>query len=103
LTISASTSGACAENPQVQPTLTSGDLFTPSFKALFVLFILAVVLESGLAVIFNWKQFFTTFDTKATKPLVAILVACLLVMAPQLSQKLGDRTTSKQVRSLTSS
>jgi hypothetical protein len=84
VTIALSSSGACAENQQMQPTLTTGDLFSPSFKALFVLFILAVILESGLAIIFNWKLFFTIFDTRATKPLVAILVACLFVFMYKL-------------------
>jgi hypothetical protein len=84
VTFALSSSGACAENQQVQPTLTSGDLFSPSFKALFVLFILAVILESGLAIIFNWKLFFTIFDTRATKPLVAILVACIFVFLYKL-------------------
>jgi hypothetical protein len=84
VTIALSPSVACAENQQVQPTLTTGDLFSPSFKALFVLFILAVILESGLAIIFNWKLFFTVFDTKATKPLIAILVACLFVFSYKL-------------------
>jgi hypothetical protein len=68
-----------AQDQQSQPVLASGDLFTPSFKALFVLFILAVIIESGLAVIFNWKPFVSTFDTKATKPIIAVLVACAFV------------------------
>jgi hypothetical protein len=84
ITIALSSSGACAENQQMQPTLATGDLYSPSFKALFVLFILAVILESGLAVIFNWKLFFTIFDPKATKPLVAILVASLFVFMYKL-------------------
>jgi hypothetical protein len=74
-TIALPSSGACADTDQTQQVLASKDLFTPSFKALFLLFILAVILESGLAIIFNWKLFFTVFDSKATKPLVAILAA----------------------------
>jgi hypothetical protein len=84
VTIALCSSGACAENQQMQPILANGDLFTSSFKALFVLFILAVILESGLAIIFNWKLFFTIFDTRATKPLVAIVVASVFVFAYKL-------------------
>jgi hypothetical protein len=39
------------------PTLTSNSIYTQSFKALFVLFIIATILESGLAVLFNWRPF----------------------------------------------
>jgi hypothetical protein len=83
-TFALSVSEASAQDQQVQPALASGDLFTPSFKALFVLFILAVLLESGLAVIFNWKLFQTTFDTKATKPIIAVIVACVFVFSYRL-------------------
>jgi hypothetical protein len=70
-------STSCAQ--EIQPTLSSGDVFTPSFKALFVLFILAVILESGLAIIFDWKLFVSTLDTKAAKPIIAVLVATVFV------------------------
>jgi hypothetical protein len=75
---------ACAEDQAVQHTLASSDVFTPSFRALFVLFILAVILESGLAVIFNWKLFTTTFDTRATQPIIAVVVACIFVFSYRL-------------------
>jgi hypothetical protein len=70
---------ASAEQATTQPTLVTGDVFMPSFKAVFELFILAVILESALAVVFNWKLFVTTLDTKATKPIIAVAVASLFV------------------------
>src|SRR6266542_2275670 len=45
------------------------------FKAIFLLFLLAAVLESALAVIFNWRPFVETFNARAVRPLVSFLVA----------------------------
>ena len=35
----------------------SGAVYEQSARALFFLFVLAVILESGLAILFNWKPF----------------------------------------------
>lgn len=49
------------------------------FKALFLLFILALVLESGLALLFNWRPFVETFNARATKPVVSLIFAYIFV------------------------
>lgn len=82
--LAVTTPGIRAQDAQTQPTLTAHDVYTLSFQALFTLFILAVLLESGLAIIFNWKLFVSTFDAKATKPLIAAIVASLFVFLYQL-------------------
>jgi hypothetical protein len=61
------------------PTLANGEMYEKSFKALFVLFIIATVLESGLAVLFNWRPFLEKFDSRGVKTLVSVLVAYVFV------------------------
>lgn len=68
-----------AEKPKEPPTLTSPGVYEPSFKALFVVFLLAVLLESGLAIVFNWRPFVTYFDGRAVKPVVSFLISFVLV------------------------
>jgi hypothetical protein len=62
------------------PVLSTGDTYAPSFKALFELFIVAVLLESGLALVFNWKPFLTVFDPKAVNAIVSFAFATVFVM-----------------------
>lgn len=57
----------------------SGPLYEASFRILFKLFIVAAVLEQALALLFNWKLFREYLDERATKPLVAFIVAAFLV------------------------
>ena len=66
---------------QEPPTLTSPELYDKSFKALFVLFILATLLESGLAVVFNWRPFIQYFDGRGVKTLVSLAFAWFFVGA----------------------
>ena len=54
------------------------------FQAIFLLFMLAVVLESALAVLFNWRPFVETFNARAVRPLVAFVVAYSFVTSFQL-------------------
>jgi hypothetical protein len=61
------------------PTLDSAKLYDASFKALFVLFILAVLVESGLALLFRWRPFLDYFDSRSMNSLVAFLFSLLLV------------------------
>lgn len=49
-----------------------GNVYGGSAKALFALFAIAIVLESGLALIFTWRPFLTTFNSRAVKPLVSL-------------------------------
>jgi hypothetical protein len=53
------------------PTLADSDLYNTSFKALFVLFILAVLVENGLALIFRWRPFLDYFDSRTVNALFA--------------------------------
>jgi hypothetical protein len=61
------------------PDLTSEDIYIASFKAIFVLFIIAILLESGLAVIFNWRPFIEIFDTRGVKTIIAFALAYFFV------------------------
>jgi hypothetical protein len=53
--------------------------YQESFKAIFLLLVLAVVLESALAVIFNWRPFVETFNARAVRPLFSFVVALVFV------------------------
>lgn len=55
------------------PTLDSAKLYDASFKALFMLFILAVLVESGLALVFRWRPFLDYFDSRSMNSLMAFL------------------------------
>ena len=63
----------------LEPALTSDDIYAPSFKALFILFIIATILESGLAVVFNWRPFIQLFDGRGVKTIISILFAWFFV------------------------
>lgn len=67
-------------NAEAQPpTLTSAELYSQSFKVLFVLFIIAVILESGLSVIFNWRPFIQLFDSRGMKTIISVGFALFFV------------------------
>lgn len=57
----------------------SGAVYDQSLRAVFLLFVLAVILESGLALVFNWKPFTDNLSPRAVRPLIAFIVAMLLV------------------------
>jgi len=50
-----------------------------SGQAIVKLFVLAVLLESALALLFNWRPFVVYFDGRAVKPLVSFVVAWAVV------------------------
>ena len=58
--------------------------YDQSLRAIFVLFVLAVVLESSLAVIFNWRPFVETFNARAVRPVISFLVAYVFVILFEL-------------------
>jgi hypothetical protein len=60
------------------------DPLPESAEALLKLFVLAVILESALAILFNWRPIISTFDGRAFKPLLAFLAALLLVRSLNL-------------------
>jgi hypothetical protein len=53
--------------------------YQESIKGIFILLVLAVVLESGLAVIFNWRPFVENLVPRAVRPLIAFIGALILV------------------------
>lgn len=57
----------------------SGKVYEESARAIFLLFVLAVILESALALLFNWRPFVETLVPRAVKPLVAFVVAYIFV------------------------
>ena len=74
-----------AVNVMVSPATRSNTTdFSPqaypeAFKALFLLFVLAIFLESALAILFNWRPFVEPFNSRAVKPVVSLAFALLLV------------------------
>lgn len=55
------------------------DVYTESFRLLFALFVMAILLESGLAAIFNWKPFIDLFDGRGVKTIVAVAFSFFFV------------------------
>src|SRR5438034_633021 len=47
--------------------------------ALFVLLVVALLLESGLAVVFNWRPFVVYFDGRGVKTVVSVVFAYLFI------------------------
>lgn len=60
-------------------TFGSTELYEASFKAIFVLFILAVVVESGLQLIFRWRPYLRTFNTASVNTIVALAFSLFFV------------------------
>jgi hypothetical protein len=57
----------------------SDDAYPEAFKALFLLFVIAVILESALAILFNWRPFVETFNARAVRPVISFALASVLV------------------------
>ena len=57
----------------------NANFFATSFRALIILFVLAILIESALAVIFNWRLFLQVFNGRGVKTLVMIVVSALVV------------------------
>jgi hypothetical protein len=62
----------------------STEAYPEAFKALFLLFVLAIVLEMALAILFNWRPFVETFNSRAVKPVVSLAFATALVYMFQI-------------------
>ena len=65
----------------IRPVGLSDAVYSTSISALTVLFVMAVVLESAFAVIFNWRIFLAYFSTKGVKTIVMVVVSLILVYA----------------------
>jgi len=72
-----------AEAPPADAWITAGDwqFYNTSFRGLVILFVLAILIESALAVIFNWRLFLQLFYGRGVKTLVMIVVSALVVWA----------------------
>jgi hypothetical protein len=80
------------------PTLDSPNLYDASFKALFALFILAVLVENGLALVFRWRPYLDFLDSRTTNAFVAFVFSLILVRLFNLdiaSQLIGVYTGAK--------
>lgn len=72
--------GAAAQTPPATvAALLTGNGLTAASTTVLTLFLIAVLLESALAVLFNWRPFIETFNARATRPLIAFVVAMLVV------------------------
>lgn len=86
LVVVAGFSGAALADTPTPPasawvTMGSADFYAVSLKALTLLFVMAVLIESALAVIFNWRLFLDLFYGRGVKTLVMIAVSALAVWA----------------------
>ncbi|WP_299818374.1 hypothetical protein [uncultured Roseibium sp.] len=58
----------------------SDEIYNESFKAVFVLFIIAVLVESGLQLIFRWRPYLRQFDTSSANAVIAFAFSLTLVL-----------------------
>ena len=56
-------------------------IYSKSLAALTILFVIAILLESALAVIFNWRLFLAYFNLRGAKTLIMIAVSWAVVSA----------------------
>jgi hypothetical protein len=86
--------------PAWAQTAALGETAEKSAKALLILFVLAVLIEAALAVIFQWRLFLEFFAGRGVKTLVMIAVAAVAVktfsidVIPALMQEYGFAKTS---------
>src|SRR5262249_27377335 len=57
----------------------SADAYPEAFKALFLLFVLAAVLESALPILYNWRPFVENLNARAGRPVVSLAFALAFV------------------------
>jgi hypothetical protein len=65
----------------VTVTVVPGDevVYSEAFKGLFVVFVIALLLESGLATLFNWRPFVETFDGRGVKTVISVAAALVFI------------------------
>jgi hypothetical protein len=77
-----------ADEPgQAAPEVNDDDdprVLPESGQVIVKLFVLAVLLESALALLFNWRPFVASLDGRAVKPLASFIAALVVVFAFQL-------------------
>jgi hypothetical protein len=59
----------------------SPEVYAKAFRILFVAFVVATLLEWGLAVLFNWRPFLMLFDARGVRTIVAVGFAYIFVTA----------------------
>lgn len=69
----------------VQPPDFPPDTYERAFRILFVAFVVALLLESGLAVLFNWRPFLMLFDARGARTVVSVIFAYIFVRAFHLN------------------
>jgi hypothetical protein len=57
----------------------NGEFYAASMRALVILFVMAILIESALAVIFNWRLFLELFYGRGVRTLVMIIVSLFTV------------------------
>lgn len=74
-------SALAAEPPPAAAWVTLGDgvFYQASLRMLVILFVLAILIESALAVIFNWRLFQVLFYGRGVRTLVSIVISALAV------------------------
>jgi hypothetical protein len=77
-------SGAVVETPSDTAQNIDPAVYSEMFKVLFAVFTIALVLESALAVIFNWRLFLFYFDGRGTKTIVSVLAGVVVAVSLQL-------------------
>jgi hypothetical protein len=75
---------------QAQELFKTGQIAAASVSTLMILFVLAVLVESALAVIFNWRLFLEMFNGRGVKTLVAIIVSWVVVYTFRLDQQVFE-------------
>jgi hypothetical protein len=59
--------------------LGNSEIYARSFAALTMLFVIAVLLESAFATIFNWRVFLTYFSLRGVRTLIMVAISLVVV------------------------
>jgi hypothetical protein len=71
---------ALAQDPGANTSTSGGDtLYPEALKALTVLFVTAVLLESAFSVIFNWRVFLAYFSSRGVRTIIMVVVSLVIV------------------------
>ena len=74
--VTATQGGDATQNVQKSEiALGNPEIYKKSLAALMVLFVLAILIENALAVIFNWRVFLTLFNLRGVKTLIMVAVS----------------------------
>ena len=60
-------------------TLGDSEFYNTSLRALVILFVLAILIKSALAVIFNWRLYLALFHDRGVKTPIMIAVSAVVV------------------------